>query len=313
MSEISPTLTPARSDSLQDCFVIMPISDHDSYVKGHFSRVFEDIIAPACAAAGLTPVRADQVKQTNLIHLDILQKLLDSPMAICDLSSANPNVLFELGLRQAFDKPVVLIQEVGSRPIFDINPLRYTEYRKERVYHEVLEDQKKITTSLLETLDAYKTGKGVNSIVKLLSLTGAASVPATTVEEKQEELQALMFEEIGTLRREVREIIDALTHQKSGFSEVRTKTEEVANRRDVLGIPSPLKRHVDGILGRLAELSGTGDSAKKERRMLVGEALELLTQVRNNYLATVDDHVWFDRVRTQLDVSKAEFSRPVSG
>src|ERR1044072_1504133 len=89
-----------------DCFVIMPITDPDSYVKGHFQHVFDDIFSPACEKAGYRPLRADQVRQTNLIHLDVLQKLIHSPMALCDLSSRNPNVLFELGLRQAFDKPV---------------------------------------------------------------------------------------------------------------------------------------------------------------------------------------------------------------
>ena len=131
----------SKEEKLQDCFIIMPIADPDGYDKGHFKKVYEDIIKIACTKANFNPVRADEVKQTNLIHLDILQKLLESPMAICDLSNRNPNVLFELGLRQAFDKPTVLIQEIGTPKIFDISPLRYTEYRKELKYRDVLEDQ----------------------------------------------------------------------------------------------------------------------------------------------------------------------------
>ena len=86
-----------KDDAAQECFVIMPISDCASYSPGHFTRVYQDIIKPACQLAGFRPIRADDVVQTNLIHLDILQKLLHSPMALCDLSSLNPNVLFELG------------------------------------------------------------------------------------------------------------------------------------------------------------------------------------------------------------------------
>ena len=126
-----------------DCFIIMPIADCEGYEKGHFSRVYEDIFKSACLGANFNPVRADEVKQTNLIHLDILQKLIDPPMAICDLSSRNPNVLFELGLRQAFYKPTVLVQEVGTPKIFDIAPLRYTEYRKKLKYREVFEDMER--------------------------------------------------------------------------------------------------------------------------------------------------------------------------
>lgn len=134
-----------------DCFIIMPIADQDGYKEGHFKRVYEDIFAPACRAAGYRPVRADDVAQTNLIHLDILQKLLESPMAICDLSTRNPNVLFELGLRQAFDKPTILVQEVGTPQIFDINLFRYTQYRRGLDYRDVLADQKSIQKVLEDT------------------------------------------------------------------------------------------------------------------------------------------------------------------
>lgn len=171
-----------------ECFVVMPIADPDGYDNGHFSKVYEDIFKPACKSAGFKPVRADEVKQTNLIHLDILQKLIDSPMAICDLSSRNPNVLFELGLRQAFDKPTVLVQEVGTPKIFDIAPLRYTEYRKELRYREVLEDQDLIAQALRATFEATSQGDGVNSIVSILSL----AKPATLKEQVGSESTGLL-------------------------------------------------------------------------------------------------------------------------
>ena len=69
-------------------------------------------------------------------------------MALCGLSSHNPNVLFELAIRQAFDKPVALVREVGTSDIFDIGPLRFVEYRKELVYHEAIEDQATIAEAI---------------------------------------------------------------------------------------------------------------------------------------------------------------------
>lgn len=186
------------------CFVLMPISDPDGYLKGHFKHVYDDVIAPACQKAGFKAVRADQVKQSNLIHLDILQKLLEAPMALCDLSSRNPNVLFELALRQSFDKPVALVQEVGTPPVFDISPFRYAEYRKDLTYHEVLEDQNSITKTIKETFDAYNSGKGVNSIVKLLALSKPASLPSINAPEASANIQQLILAELSQLRQEVR-------------------------------------------------------------------------------------------------------------
>jgi hypothetical protein len=72
-------------DAAEQCFVIMPISDPPDYEPGHFRRVYDDLVAPACRKAGYHPIRADDVLETNLIHVDILKRLLEAPMAICDL------------------------------------------------------------------------------------------------------------------------------------------------------------------------------------------------------------------------------------
>lgn len=188
------TTEQAAKPENNDCFIIMPIADHSDYKAGHFKRVYEDIFAPACRAAGYRPVRADDVAQTNLIHLDILQKLLESPMAICDLSTRNPNVLFELGLRQAFDKPTILVQEVGTPQIFDINLFRYTQYRNGLDYRDVLADQKSIQKVLEETKQAVVEGKSINSIIRLLSIMNPASLQDSSKFEEKEYFQILMAE-----------------------------------------------------------------------------------------------------------------------
>jgi hypothetical protein len=195
---------PLDSTDKPECFVIMPISDPEGYDTGHFRRVYEDLFVPACDKAGFCATRADQVRQTNLIHLDVLQKIINSPMALCDLSSRNPNVLFELGLRQAFDKPVVLVQEVGTPPIFDINPLRYTKYRKEMSYRQVIEDQQEISDAIKATKEDIGNSKSINSIVKLLSLTQPASLTNISEGDKDSALLHVIMNEIGNLRAEIK-------------------------------------------------------------------------------------------------------------
>ena len=84
----------------------MPISNNENYSEGHFNRVYSHLIIPACELAGFKAVRADDIINTNYIAIDIIKRIIESDMAICDLSSQNPNVLYELGIRQAFNKPV---------------------------------------------------------------------------------------------------------------------------------------------------------------------------------------------------------------
>ena len=175
----------------KSCFVIMPIADCEGYEKGHFAHVYNDIIKPAIEKTEFVAIRADEVKETNLIHLDILKKLIDAPIAVCDLSTRNPNVLFELGIRQAFDKPVVLIQEKGTPKIFDIAPLRYLEYSKEMKYHEVLESQKNLQEAIEATKGVENDSGNINSIVKLMALSSSAVIP--NLDKSNKEVMALDF------------------------------------------------------------------------------------------------------------------------
>lgn len=159
-------------DKQKSCFIIMPISDQPGYDPGHFTRVYEYIIKPACKAAGFEPVRADDVYSTNVIVIDILKKITESDMAICDLSANNPNVLYELGIRQSFDKPVTLIKDDVTSRIFDIQSFRAIPYSKSLRFDEVTNAVTKLTTSLVDTY--VNKGKEVNSIVELMGISRAS-------------------------------------------------------------------------------------------------------------------------------------------
>lgn len=155
------------SDEIE-CFVIMPITDRLPYQEGHFKIVYEHVIKPACKNAGFSPKRSDEVNQTNFIVKDILKKLLDSPMAICDLSGQNPNVLFELGIRQAFNKPVTIIKDIATPRIFDIDGIRYIDYDENLRIDNINLSVKKIEENLKNTYDSKE-----NSLIESLSIKPA--------------------------------------------------------------------------------------------------------------------------------------------
>ncbi|MGM7839107.1 hypothetical protein [Yersinia enterocolitica] len=173
-SEIIDNANEAEIDELniseKTCFVIMPIADVPSYESGHFNRVYQHLIAPACKRAGFKPIRADEVNSSNMIVLDILKKIVECDMAICDLSSRNPNVLYELGLRQAFNKKTVLIKDRITTSPFDVQAFRYAEYdnslRVDYVQNEIVS----LAASIKST---YEAQNDVNSIVQLLQIEPA--------------------------------------------------------------------------------------------------------------------------------------------
>ncbi len=166
------------------CFVIMPFSDPEGYEKGHFKKIYEQIFKPAIEDAGYTAFRMDENSESTLIQAKIYNHLINEPMVLCDLSSKNPNVLYELGIRHAYDKPVVLVQEEGQSHIFDIAGLTTVSYRKNRLYDEVVQDQKNITEAIKQTANAQNN----YSVMSLVNLNPAMldSKNGITKEDKLE-------------------------------------------------------------------------------------------------------------------------------
>jgi hypothetical protein len=153
------------------CFVIMPISDTDGYPVGHFNRVYHYLLKPAIEMAGFEAIRADEIKETNFIVLDIVQHLLNAEMCICDLSSKNPNVLYELGIRQAFNLPVCLIKDNLTSRIFDIQGFRDCEYSSSLRIDEVQNEITLIADNIKSTYSNKETN--INSLVSLLGVSTA--------------------------------------------------------------------------------------------------------------------------------------------
>jgi len=167
----------------EKCFVIMPIGELDGiYPKDHFRHVYEDIFKPAIEKAGYEAHRVDYNKSSSLIQVEIVKKIVESSMVLCDLSTRNPNVLFELGIRQAYDKPVVLVQETGTQRIFDVSTINTIEYRKERIFHEVIEDREKVYEAIIET----QKDSSNNSIIKMLQISQASLNDSPKMDDNQE-------------------------------------------------------------------------------------------------------------------------------
>ena len=166
------------SSKTKTCFVIMPISDHPDYAPGHFKRVYEYVIKPACQKAGYEAKRADDTSKTNDIVSDIIKKIIDSDMAICDMSSRNPNVFYELGLRHAFNLKTTLIKDKKTSRAFDIAGLRSVEYDESLRVDEV----EKAVTAIADAIEETEnmTSEEPNSTIQLLGL----SAPAKKVEIK---------------------------------------------------------------------------------------------------------------------------------
>lgn len=108
------------------CFIVMPTSEPAGYAQGHFGRVYDYIIVPACRTAGYWPTRADGVNHES--KLDIVKDIIDSEIVLCDLSTNDPTSLYVLAVRQALQLPVTLLKDLKTLASFDTSVFNMVEY-----------------------------------------------------------------------------------------------------------------------------------------------------------------------------------------
>jgi tetratricopeptide (TPR) repeat protein len=115
------------------CFVLMPFGRKqapDTSLVIDFDAVYAQIIKPAIDDAGLETLRADEEMTGGVIHKPMFERLILCRFAVADMTTANANVFYELGVRHAV-KPqsTVLLFAEGGRLPFDVAPLRALPYQ----------------------------------------------------------------------------------------------------------------------------------------------------------------------------------------
>jgi hypothetical protein len=125
-----PAATPSDSPKLPHCGIIMPISDTPGYDAGHWLYV-RKLIIRAAKQAGFTAEMVSENAGEDMIHSSIIRNIYHNEIVVCDVSSLNPNVMLELGLRMATKKPIVLVFDRKENFPFDIKNFIYEAYPKD--------------------------------------------------------------------------------------------------------------------------------------------------------------------------------------
>ncbi len=108
------------SEVKQKCFVIMPFSQtSDKHTEEYWTNHYKTFIKPLIesghplVAERSAPLRGDILRQ-------IITDLVTASIVVADLTDANPNVYWEVGVRQSFKHGTITIAENGTDLPFDL-------------------------------------------------------------------------------------------------------------------------------------------------------------------------------------------------
>ncbi len=149
------------------CGVLMPIGDMLECTKEHWADV-KSILFSAISSAGFKPQLVSDANEVGVIHERIVRNVYNNEIVVCDVSHKNPNVMFELGMRLAFDKPVVIVKDKHTDYSFDTGVIEHIEYPRDLRHGGIENFKSELSYAIKNTYNA-SLGKNYRSFLKNFS------------------------------------------------------------------------------------------------------------------------------------------------
>lgn len=186
------------SDDKEICGVVMPISAIDGCDESHWSEVL-GILTDAIESVGYDANLVSKAEDVGIIHKRIIQNLYENPIVVCDVSGKNPNVMFELGMRLAFDRPTIIVKDNETSYSFDTSAIEHIEYPRDLRFSKIVEFKNKLSSKIEGTIEKFKLDPENSTFLKHFGEFTVAKI-----DRKEVSGQEYIIEELKSLRADVR-------------------------------------------------------------------------------------------------------------
>lgn len=201
-----------KKEAAPVCGIVMPISPIDGCSAEHWKEV-KTIISEAVESVGYTANLVSDADDSGVIQKRIIRNLYENEIVVCDVSGKNPNVMFELGLRLAFDKPTIIIMDDNTGYSFDVSIIEHLEYPRNLTYYKIIEFKKKLSEKIVGTIQASKKANYTTFLKHFGNFTPA------TIDDKEGTMTEVIISHI----KDLSEKLDALNRDKSNDAIIEFK------------------------------------------------------------------------------------------
>lgn len=109
---------PVTPSSAHDCFFITPLGADGSEIRSRADEL-QSIIGEVLDEHNLSVIRADNIGEPGMITHQIVRAILQSRMVFADLTGANANVYYEIGVAHSLNRPLVTLIDKARNLTFD--------------------------------------------------------------------------------------------------------------------------------------------------------------------------------------------------
>ena len=187
-----------KTNERECCGLVMPISSIDGCNEQHWADV-KDILIESVESAGFKANLVSYADDVGIIQKRIIQNLYENPIVVCDVSGKNPNVMFELGMRLAFDKPTIIIKDDKTSYSFDTSPIEHLEYPRDLRFTKIVEFKKSLKDKVQATLKKSIEDPNYTTFLKHFG-----SFTVAKLDTKEVSKEDFIIEELKDLKRSIR-------------------------------------------------------------------------------------------------------------
>lgn len=212
------------NDSLnKSCFVITPIGKSESSTRRAAQGLIDIVIKPVMEDLEYTVSVAHEISSPGSITKQVIAHLLEDDMVIANLTSLNPNVMYELAVRHAKRLPVVSLAESGTDLPFDISDERTIFYTND------MYDVKEVTDKLKTAIEAAESDSAPDNpiyrVAESIILQESPDTPDVDkyISSRLDALENSLQTIARTLRREERPRLRSNPSVRHYYFEVRGK------------------------------------------------------------------------------------------
>lgn len=192
--------TAKTKDKPLMCGLVMPISSMDGCTSEHWAEV-KNIITEAVEGIAEPQFNVKLVSDADdvgVIQKRIVQNIYSSDIIVCDVSGKNPNVMFELGMRLAFDKPTVIIKDDKTDYSFDTGIIEHVPYPRDLRFSRIVTFKTSLAEKVVATHRSAITNPDHSTFLKNFGKFQVANLAEAVVPADK-----LVFEMLTELQSEV--------------------------------------------------------------------------------------------------------------
>lgn len=177
-----------------------------------FDGIYNYLIHNPLSEAGYDVKRADDILDQRNILEDIIQSIINSDLIVADLSTANPNVYYELGIAHSYKKNVIMLTQHVEKLPFDLRSYRIIPYSE---HYEKMEEAKQQIQKVIKDVLAnnVKFGSPVTDFAGLVSAPSISNTQSQVVPENQDDLGLIdysieLLDNLGIMTKIIGEVGD---------------------------------------------------------------------------------------------------------